>query len=154
MNPAIEAYNEVRDNCEADVQCLLSLGIDISSSATNEQTTSDSVETRDEVLITEARRHRFHVRRFADNKLHQATASLSISDAIKQTERGANAYCGDPKTKGHMESWADRLVRYRRLRAETVRWNEYAGFDVSYPDRESIAGLSNWARKMSAPSVL
>lgn len=151
FNPAIEAYDEMRNNCKADVQCLLSLGVDVSFPATYETNGTSYMGTNDEQLMIEAKRQKFNARRFADSKLLDETASLDLRSAIKLTRSRVKTYCEEARVEGHMKSWADRLVRYRRLRAETVRWNEYAGFDIWYPDTDTMSARD---RKVSTTSVL
>jgi hypothetical protein len=140
INPAIEAYNEVRENYDADVKCLLSIGVDSTHSRPFDISSARKrLEQVDEQLSIEANFHGFQARRFADIGLPGAVASQSLRDAINTTRERAADYCKDPSTLKHMHSWAGRLVKYRRLRAETIRWSEYAGFEVSYPEEREGA---------------
>lgn len=136
INPAMEAYNEVYDNFNAKVKCLLSIGLDsLRPLASDDSSPAERLERIDKQLLSEAVSHEFQARRFADIDLLNEVKSLNSHDAIELTRQRAIRYCKEESTQKHLQNWAGRLVRYRRRRAETVRWNEYAGFEVSYPEK-------------------
>lgn len=143
MNPAIEACNEVRENYNAKVQCIVSVGL--SSSYSSEKAPDASSNVRhgqlDKELQAEAERYGFKATRFADVVL-AAQITDSRASSVEEIRERAKQYCEGEITKKDLKRWAHALVNLRRRRAETARWNEYAGFKLWYPDEEEANSLS------------
>lgn len=133
FNPALEAYVEVRDSGPSEVQCLLCLGSSNPLSPVERQDKPASDERPvDAELKDEARRLQFHFRRFSPPELPRAPVGDTESN-IRMAKKMAREYCDAEPVKRHLMSWANRLVKYRRERAETVRWTRFAGLTKIYP---------------------
>jgi hypothetical protein len=136
LSPVLEAYNEIRESHSAEIQCFVTIGSNFSHSplGTSDASTKRQMAGADAYLVSESKSHGFPYRRFAVADLSDEYRIPDIEASIAATRKQARYYCDDPRVKTHLRNWARRLVRYRLLRAKTVRWNKYAGFEVSQPD--------------------
>jgi hypothetical protein len=138
LNPAFEAYNEVRESNDSHVKMLLCLGLNSLPTHNSRSTSPESQRLGDAPVQREAREHRTHFQRFADADVEPAGHAHSDPAArIQETERLAKLYCKDELVDKDLRKWAKRLVKYRRKRAETTRWNKYAGLVMGAFNHES-----------------
>jgi len=128
LNPAVEAYNEVQESNDSHVQMLLCIG-------------SNSLPTQSGRLASpEVKEHRLHFQRFEDADAVLAGHAPSDSKTrIEETERLAKLYCKNEQVDRDLRKWAKRLVKHRRRRAETTRWNKYAGLVMVTVSRERLS---------------
>lgn len=127
-NAAHETYHEVVDSSDSQIRFLLCFGTS-SPSVSNSRAKSPERQHPgdfDNLLAAEARERRFKYHRFAD--AGSLTPLIGDSQAkIKATKDRVQEYCCEASNSKTLDRWAKRLVKYRRLRAETTQWSEYAG---------------------------
>jgi hypothetical protein len=137
-NAAYETYHEVRDSSGShQIRFLMSFGL---SSPTPSSSRAKSPQRPtpgelDKSLAAEAKENRFKYRRFADVALLDSLEGDSQAN-ILTTKRRVLEYCCEEANDKALKKWAKRLVKYRRLRAETTQWSEYAGLISRSPNSE------------------
>lgn len=133
-NAAHETYHEVLDSSGSRIKFLLCLGLTSPATSTSRTNSPErmSPSNLDKSLATEAKENHFKYHRFADVNLTPSLAGDSQSK-IQATKVSAQQYCQEEMNSKALDKWAKRLVKYRRLRAETTQWSDFAGLASRSP---------------------
>lgn len=136
-NAAYETYHEVLDSSGSQIRFLICFGLSspAPSSSRAKSPQRPLAGELDNSLAAEAREHRFKYRRFADVDLLDSLTGDSQAK-ISMTKSRVERYCQEEANNRALDKWATRLVKYRRLRAETTQWSEYAGLMSRSPASE------------------
>jgi len=140
-NAAYETYHEVLDSSGSQIRFLMCFGL---SSPTTSSSRAKSPQrshlgeldnSLDNSLAAEAKEQCFKYRRFADVALPCSLMGDSQTK-ISTTRSRVQEYCCKEENNKALDKWAKRLVKYRRLRAETAQWSKYAGLMSRSPNSE------------------
>lgn len=118
INPALETYHEICDmysDSKGSIQCFLSIG-------TGRSPTQD-------ILEDKALSRNFKYLRMAP--LDLVSPFQGDYPSVMDVKRNAKAYIKSIRTQ--IEEWAQYLVKFRRERAQTVKWSRYVGLRMPCP---------------------
>jgi hypothetical protein len=133
-NAIYETYHEVRDSKRSQIRFMMCFGLS-SPTISSKSPQRPPLGELDNSLAAEAKAHRFKYHRFADVDLTSRLEGDSQAK-IKKTKCRVQEYCCEAANDKALEKWAKRLVKYRRLRAETTQWSEYTGLISHSPNPE------------------
>ena len=135
INPGLEAYNEVATlhaSHGARVQCLLSIGSGTSEHELLTKSHRNSAHGQERDLKDIACREDFHYRRLEYSRV-QDDSYVTASELFESVAEKAEIYCEREDVRSSLRRWAKRLVSYRRRRAQTVEWDQFAGLTTPCP---------------------